>query len=254
MRRYHFFELLDQVWLWAKLRRWATSYLAASYRLTPFPALWAGMLAQVLDKCGCDRIVDLGSGSGGPMDLVMSELAKTGHRPKATLTDLHPVRKASRLEYWPTPVNACKIPAELRGVRTLFLTFHHFAPAMARAVLLDAFEQRQPICIFEATSRTASAIAVSFLIPVLVWFVTPSIRPVSPLQLLFTYVVPVVPLLAFWDGLVSQLRTYSKPELEALTADFRSPDYNWEVGYIDAARVPFRTCYLIGYAHPGGAR
>lgn len=251
MRRYQLFEFLDQAWLPAALRRWATSYLMASYKLTPFPAIWSQMMARVLDECGLDRIVDLGSGSGGPMGLVMSELAKTGHRPRVTLTDLYPVRTATAIAYWPEPVNAVSVPSELRGLRTLFLSFHHFAPATARAVLRDAFEQRQPICVFEATSRTAPAIAVSFFIPFLVWLVTPWVRPFSGFQIFFTYLVPAVPLLAFWDGLVSQLRTYTMTELKELSSDLVSADYSWEYGYIDAPRVPFRTCYLTGCPKPG---
>jgi hypothetical protein len=117
---------------------------------------------------------------------------------------------------------------------------------MARAVLLDAFAQRQPICVFEVTSRTPSAIAVSLVIPLLVLALTPAVRPVSPFQILFTYLVPVLPLLIFWDCIASQLRTYSALEFETLTADFTSLDYVWQQGFIDAPGVPFRTCYLMG--------
>ena len=83
-----------------------------------------------------------------------------------------------------------------------------------------------------------------FLIPVLVFLVMPTIRPVSAFQIFFTYLVPVSPLLAFWDGLVSQLRTYSMAEFEELTGGLQSADYSWECGYIDAQRVPFRTCAI----------
>ena len=170
-----------------------------------------------------------------------------------TLTDLHPVRSASLIDYWPMPVNATCVPAELHGLRTLFLCLHHFSPTNARAVLRDAFEQNQPICIFEATSRTATAVATSLLIPLLVLLVTPVIRPVTSFQLCFTYLIPAVPALAFWDGLVSQLRTYSMEELKELTASCTSRSYGWECGYIEAARVPFRTSYLIGCPRAGSA-
>ena len=251
MRRYQLFEFLDQPWLPAPLRAAATSYLKAAYKVTSLPAAWAEIIVQVLERCGRERIVDLGSGCGGPMEQVMSRMAKLGHCPQVTLTDLYPVKMNSaidcRADYWPQPVDAACVPSELPGLRTMFLSFHHFAPATARAVLRHACEQREPICIFEATARTPPAIALSFLIPVLVLLVTPSIRPVTAFQLLFTYLVPAVPLLAFWDGLVSQLRTYSPAELKDLTVGYGSSDYTWEIGYLDGARVPFRTCYLIGY-------
>jgi len=250
MRRYQLFEFLDQAWLPARLRAAATNYLVAAYGTTPYPALWAEIVARVLRESRTDRIVDLGSGSGGPMRLVLSRMEEMGQRPRVTLTDLHPVRTDNAIDYWPEPVNATSVPRDLPGLRTLFLTFHHFAPSTARAVLRDAFGRRQPICIFEATAREPAAVAASFLIPLLVWMVTPMIRPVIAFQLFFTYLVPAVPLLAFWDGLVSQLRTYPIAELQELTADCSSPGYIWEFGSIATPRVPFRTCYLIGRPVP----
>jgi hypothetical protein len=246
MHRYQLFEFLDQDWLPARLRTALTRYLVAAYKTTPFPRLWAEIIARVLGECGETRIVDIGSGSGGPMALVRQEMEKLGQRPRVTLTDLYPASSSSGIDYWPQPVDATQVPANLSGLRTLFLTFHHFAPPAAKAVLRDAFEQRQPICIFEATSRTAPAIAASLLIPLLVLLVTPFIRPVSSFQLFFTYLAPILPLMGFWDGLVSQLRTYSMAELQDFTNGFQSPHYAWECGVVDAVHVPFRTCYLIG--------
>lgn len=246
MRRYHLFEFLDQPWLPEQLRAAATRYLNAVHVITPFPALWAAVLARVLGECRVDHIVDIGSGSGGPMKPVLAEMARLGSRPRVTLTDLYPVPMNSTIDYWPEPVRATCVPPGLLGLRTLFSCFHHFAPVEARAVLQDAFKQRQAICVFEATSRTTPAIAASLVIPFLVLLLTPSVRPVSAFQLLFTYLVPVMPLLAFWDGLVSNLRTYSMAELLEFTADFQAPDYRWECRSIEASRVPFKTCYLVG--------
>lgn len=204
------------------------------------------MLTQVLDECGVDRIVDIGSGSGGPMQLVLKEMAKLGPLPHVTLTDLYPAPAGSSLDYWPEPVCASNVPPELRGVRTLFTCFHHFNPPVARAVLGNAFAQRQPICIFEATSRTTLAIAASFAIPFLVLFLTPRVRPLSASQIALTYLIPIMPLLALWDGFVSQLRTYSIAELQALTRDYNAPDYVWKCDLIKGSGVPFSTSYLLG--------
>jgi hypothetical protein len=247
MRRYHLFEFLDQSWLPEALRAAATRYLNAAYGHTPFPALWAAVTARVLGECGADHIVDIGSGSGGPMKLVLAELARLGTRPMVTLTDLYPVPTDSTIEYWPEPVRASCVPARLQGLRTLFLCLHHFAPAEARAVLKDAFDQRQAICIFEATSRTPAALAASLVIPFLVLLLTPSVRPLSGFQLFFTYLMPAIPLLAFWDGLVSNLRTYSMAELLELTSGFDVPTYRWECCLAEPSRVPYRTAYLVGW-------
>jgi hypothetical protein len=83
------------------------------------------------------------------------------------------------------------------------------------------------------------------LLPLLVLLLTPKIRPVSWVQIVFTYLLPVLPLLIFWDGLVSQLRTYSVNELEELTRGLQSSDYRWEIGLIQIPRMPGLP-FLIG--------
>ncbi len=128
----------------------------------------------------------------------------------------------------------------------MFASFHHFRPEAALQILRDAFEQRRVICVFEATSRTLPAIATAILIPLLVLVLTPLVRPVSWVQILFTYLIPILPLLIFWDGLVSQLRTYSPEELNGFAASLRSPEYQWEIGLIEIPRMPAGVPYLIG--------
>ncbi len=250
MRRVHLFEFEDQAWFPGVLRRAMTGYLAATYGITPFPKLWADRLAALLNQDEVSEIVDLGSGAGGPVGRVLRELESRGYRARVTLTDLFPDAAArcdsEAVRYWPTPVDAAHVPAELTGTRTMFAAFHHFRPEAARQILRDAFEQRRAIGVFEATSRTPGAITSALLIPLLVLVLTPAVRPVSWVQILFTYLVPILPLLMFWDGLVSQLRTYSVAELEELTKDLRSPEYRWEIGLIQVPRLPAGVPYLIG--------
>ncbi|HUJ50403.1 MAG TPA: hypothetical protein VLW25_09390, partial [Bryobacteraceae bacterium] len=115
----------------------------------------------------------------------------------------------------------------------MFALFHHFRPEAAQSNLRDAFQNRRPICVFEATSRSAPAIATAILIPLLVLLLTPRVRPLSWTQILFTYLLPILPLLIFWDGPVSQLRTYTVAELNEFTSALAAPGYTWEAGLIE---------------------
>ncbi len=129
----------------------------------------------------------------------------------------------------------------------MFSAFHHFRPADARRILSNAAQQRQALCIFEATSRTPLAVVLALLIPVLVLVLTPKVRPLTWFQLVFTYLLPVLPLLIFWDGLVSQLRTYTVKELDELARPLHSPHYHWDSGWIEVPGKPLRVPYLIGH-------
>jgi hypothetical protein len=57
-----------------------TSYLAATYGITPYPKLWADYLSKLMSRDGVTEIVDLGSGSGGPVGRVAKELEARGFK------------------------------------------------------------------------------------------------------------------------------------------------------------------------------
>jgi hypothetical protein len=209
-------------------------------------------LQRVLRESGANRIVDLCSGAGGPVAEIVRFWRGEGRNVPALLTDLYPHPEAFQalreesgglLEYSAEPVDARRVPPDLAGLRTLFNGFHHFRPEQAREVLTDAVRARQPIAIFEVADRRLAAILPLIVVPLFVLLITPMIRPFRWSRLLWTYVIPVLPLAILFDGLVSYLRAYTPDELRALAPK----GYVWEAGYSTAERVPGRTTYLIGF-------
>ena len=53
--------------------------------------------------------------------------------------------------------------------------------------------------------------------------VTPLIRPLRWSRLLWTYLIPLVPVITLFEGLVSCLRTYSVQELHDLAGFYKTP-------------------------------
>ncbi len=139
------------------------------------------------------------------------------------LTDLHPgtagAQLPARVAAHPESVNACAVPAELVGIRTIFDGFHHLRPEVGEAVLKDAVDQGVPIGVFEVVERNVLAmLGMVLLVPVAVWILTPFVRPFTWWRLLLTYIVPVAPAAVTFDGVVSCMRVYEVPELEAMSA------------------------------------
>lgn len=256
MKRFQVFEFIDQRWFPAMLRDSALSFLETMYRLSGAAnRTMAGVLAKVLDADGSDQILDLASGATGPVLHLLPALREQRGSVEVTLSDLFPTAHGQelaaaqgdpRVRYLPTPVDATRAPAELKGVRTLFGAFHHFSPELARGVLRDAFEQRRSIAIFEIAARKPPLLLSGLLMPLMVLFITPLSRPLRVGQLLFTYLIPILPFLIAWDGIVSVLRTYTPEELAQMTADLKAPDYRWEIGELALKGVPVKVPYLTG--------
>ncbi|ATB29471.1 hypothetical protein [Melittangium boletus] len=246
--RLHLFEFLDQSWLPEPLRRGEVDYLRVVLdRMRPYDGV-APQLAELLRTAGTDRVVDLCSGAGGPWRTLLPALRAVHGQAEVVLTDLHPVPRQDLppgAHYRDTPVDATRIPEELTGVRTLFEGLHHFPPERARALLADAAERGVPFAAFELTQRSLPYLLGQFLLVIpLVWGFTPRIRPRHWWRLALTYLVPLIPLLVLWDGVVSSLRTYAPADLEKLTTGLGGEGYRWRSG---VQRVGGMTItYLIG--------
>jgi hypothetical protein len=257
--RVHLFELHEMSWFPAVWRDLVTDFLsfyAAAFR--PYQKV-APLLAEGLRRSGTTRIVDLCSGAGRPLlSLVPALRALDVNDLEVVLTDKYPNRAALRsvgpsrtlVRYLENPVDATDVPSELHGFRTLFTSFHHFGPKSARAVLADAVADGEGIGIFEYTERNWLIWTIpTLVIPIFVWLCTSLIRPFTWRRLLWTYVVPVVPLVAMWDGFVSNLRTYSVRELHELVETVGSQGYEWEIGKAPSIGGS-RVTYAIGTPTP----
>ena len=250
MRRLHLFELTDQPWFPEVLRNGETSYLATVYRFfTVLPRRWVEKVSTVLRQNECSEILDLCSGSGGPMPIIIEELVKLGYNVRATLTDLYPHPKSGsnpRITWSAETVDATHVPSNLVGVRTMFSAFHHFRPDAAKSILKDAFDGRRAICIFESGSDSLLALGLALGHPIVMLAVMPFVRPFRWSYLIFTYLVPLIPLALLWDVIVSFLRIYSLEQMATMTEALQAPDYSWEIGRIQLRGVPGGLPYLIG--------
>ena len=249
MRRLHLFEFGDQQWFPQVLRDAETAYLVVAYRLLPLARLWAERISTVLDPGEPAEIVDLCSGSGGAMPLIIGELEARGHKARARLTDLYPNLKSAshpHILWLAEPVDATRVPPRLGGVRTMFSAFHHFRPDSAKAILKDAFDRRRAICIFESGPGTLLGLISMVGVPLAVLALMPLVRPFRWAYLVFTYLIPLMPLIVFWDGIVSMLRIYSPEQMKDLTHNLQAPDYAWEISRIQVRGIAGGLPYLIG--------
>ncbi len=256
MPRLHLVELEDLPWFPAPVRDAGTGYLQFMIHAGDAYAPAIPLLAQAVRRSGATRLVDLCSGGGGPWRRLKGELAAAGLDLPVVLTDKFPNAGAADaikgngamdgVSFHPTPVDACHVPATIGGFRTMFTAFHHFRPQAARAVLEDAVASGAPIAIFESTKRSLPCIIFMLLALFIVLLVMPWVRPFRLTNLLFTYLIPLVPLMILWDGIVSALRTYDVRELQSLVDSVQGGErFHWDIGELPA-KGPIPITYLIG--------
>ena len=255
MRRVQFIELHEQPWFPPSIRHEITDTLEFGLNLLKAYAPIAPLLQSVLDSTRNRSIVDMCSGGGGPW-LDLSRRLQPDQAFRIFLTDKYPnpgafqnVRAASEyhIAFYPDSVDAMKVPGELQGFRTMFTSFHHFPPEEARTILQNAVDAGQSIGIFEITRRAPSTIVLMFPWALMLFVFTPLIRPFRWSRLLWTYLVPIIPLVLLFDGVVSCLRTYRPQELCEIIKKLSGMEYQWKVGERSKGSGYPPISYLIGY-------
>ncbi|RJP32356.1 MAG: hypothetical protein C4536_06265 [Actinobacteria bacterium] len=270
MRRRQWPEITDRGWCPALLRDTATDVLRFTSVRTNMYGPIVPRLKSVLEALDCHDIVDLCSGGTGPVLLIQEQLGSRERYPvRVTLTDKWPnieafkaaaAQAASRISYVADPVDATDVPEGLRGFRTLFASFHHFRPEEAKKILADAARRGEGIGVFEFTGRNPGIFLIMLLSPLYLLLAMPFIKPFSWRKMFWTYVIPLLPLGTLWEGMASNMRTYSPEELRELIKGIEAADYAWETGKIpgtwDLGRIHgkgwHKITYLLGY--PVGPR
>jgi hypothetical protein len=257
-------ELHDRPWFPKLLRDFITDDLETILNFVNVYGSVAPPLRNALRNAGTNRVVDLCSGGGGPWRRLRREFDKNTLA-QIWLTDKYPNIAAfaqttaaaeNRICFRSDSIDALKIPGELKGFRTIFNSFHHFAPDDARAILQGAADSGEGIGIFEAPGRHVVTLLLILLIPVADLALAPFARPLRWTRLVWTYLLPVIPLVLLVDGILSCLRVYSPAELRELTRDVRPraqkgaesvQGFEWNIGVENSGPFRVPVTYLTGY-------
>lgn len=201
-------------------------------------------------------MIDFCSGAGGPTPYIEAHVNRLRRHPiPFQLSDLYPnidawmyhAAHSENLTFIPQPVDAtnppfaaisCTTPGNKeaaaeqgfvhdgRKVMRLFcLAFHHFDDDGARRALESSLETSDALVIVELQDRRVATLLAMAMEALLVLVVTVFWYPFDWVRLVFTYVVPVLPAIHCFDGLVSCLRTRSFEEFVQLLGEVMERQY-----------------------------
>ena len=262
--RIHLFEFEDLSWFPGIIREGMVDYLRFILGKIDFYQPIVPLLFEGLEKSGQNKIVDLCSGGGGAMEQVMKNLNDlTGREIRVTLTDKFPnigayeyLEKvtAGKIDFIDKQIDAMRVPPDLKGLRTMFSSFHHFKPTDAKKILKAAVDNNMPIAIFDGGDKNILILLGIILVtPIIFFLFAPFFKPFKISRIFFTYVLPLIPLCTIWDGVVSIIRFYEPEDLQKLIQE-ADPDkkYHWKTGQA-RHKLGLKVNYLLGYGHNSGS-
>ena len=264
MKRIQLFEFEDFSWFPGWLRICMTNLIVILQKMIGIPEVLSGLIANVLRKKNLLNIVDLGSGSGGVMPEVMESLRNDQNLKniQMVLTDLYPnqemykkfnINRNDQISYLETSVDATNIANAPEGLKTMINSFHHMPPKKARAILESAQRTNQPLLIYEMGVNNIPLLIWWLFLPIsliiliiMVLFMTPFVKPLTWRQIVFTYLIPIIPVCYAWDGQASLPRMYTLKDLDVLLEGLGSDNYTWEKGYAKKKNGKKQGTYLLG--------
>lgn len=252
------FEFCDQEWLRGA---WREAYLDGLNLLFRCGRAYCRMHEPFrcwAFRCRSARVLDMASGGAGPIGTMLASAARAGKSfPRVTLSDLHPDLDAFRRVQaaFPQQVDFVAEPLDATGercaamdapLRSICAGFHHFGPDQARRILHASVTRAQGLFIMEPVERTW----LSLLYPVPLFFLfllSPFFaKRFSAKKFAVTTLLPLVPLMIVFDGMVSVLRTYRREEFWALLPDAARRAWHWEWGTCRYSGI-FRTTFFYGW-------
>ena len=254
MPRIHLFEFEDLAWFPHILRNYMTDFLQAVSHVFDVYEPIMPIIEKGLAKSKTESIIDLASGGGGGWQKISPRLKEVYANHKILLTDLYPnveslealANQSEHIEVYRDSVDARCVPKALKGLRTQFLSLHHFKEEDVQSIFQNAVDDEQVLVVFEITERSFKGALGILFSPITALLITPIIRPFSILRLVLTYIFPILPLLILWDGMVSVFRTYSEKELKSIIAKVKGhEDYAWELG--KKMKGPGQVFYFLAY-------
>jgi hypothetical protein len=251
------FEFEDLSWFPSIIRESMTDFLRFFLKFTNFYDPITSVLAEGLSNTQETTILDLCSGGGGGIIKVYENLRLSGTQvDKIILSDKFPNLKAYQylkenhqdfIDFIPQAIDAAEVPPYTKGFRVIFSAFHHFNPNYGKRVLKNAVSTGRGIAIFDGGDKNLlTMLSIIILVPVAFLLLTPFFRPFKFSRLIFTYLVPIIPLCTIWDGIVSITRFYTPDQLLQMSAEINAKNYRWKAGKLKN-KFGMRVSFLLGY-------
>jgi hypothetical protein len=180
------------------------------------------VVERVLDesqRSGCTTVVELGAGTAPITRLLAPEASRRGMtlRPCDLLPNADAFGRLS--DDYPGCVKPVMESVDFTVPRAwgngslavVVCTFHHIPPDVRQRTLRALSESADRVMVFEPLRNTlfSAALTLTAVVPALLLPLTALTRPGRLRRFVWCWLIPVVPIIFFWDGIVSCLRQWS---------------------------------------------
>jgi hypothetical protein len=138
--------------------------------------------------------------------------------------------------------------ADQSGLYLSVNAFHKLNADQAKNLLNTIATKGHPVVIVEGNNDSLwQVFGMTVIVPLTVLLTAPFVKPFRLERLLFTYLIPVLPIVTLIDGFLALFKLYAPADLDELTTSIAQPGYQWRSGKMDNGRGG-KIIYLKGHA------
>lgn len=198
------------------------------YKYFKYHELWIPSLKSYLEENSKKQIHDPCAGSG-EVNLMLEQKMSEDLEFQFVLSDFMfdknrifaeklNAKNNERIQYINESIDATKFDESHQYPKVFINSFHHFTPKQVLKIIEAGKASESDILILEYCRKTPLAFISVLLGPFVAMLMFPLVvnRKEFLPAFVLTYLVPIIPLMLLWDGIVSSLRTYTKNDLQKL--------------------------------------
>ena len=137
--------------------------------------------------------------------------------------------------------------AREEGLYLIVNSFHQLKPEEARNMLAEISEKGYPVAVLEGNNDSLwQGFGMLVIVPLTVILTAPFVKPFRFSRIIFTYLVPILPLITMIDGFLALFKLYTPKDLDELVRQLTTDNYTWKSGKIDNGRGG-KIIYLLGH-------
>ncbi|MEC9281578.1 MAG: class I SAM-dependent methyltransferase [Bdellovibrionota bacterium] len=229
--RVNSFEFGDLQAVPAFYHQFLREFMSKIYLVFGIHKLWRTEITEFVKRQGSQSIHDPCAGSGYVNQLIFESLDEKLNA-KFYLSDLMTDESPEfakqinalgfeNLKFAEKSIDLLKIEASNQMPKMFVNSFHHFDRDHVKEILKNTLGQGKELLVLEYCRKTPDSLMSMLFGGVFSLLFFPFVvekKFVLP-SFIFTYLIPVIPFMLVWDGVVSCLRTHSSSSLEEILVD-----------------------------------
>jgi hypothetical protein len=134
-----------------------------------------------------------------------------------------------------------------QGLYIFVNSFHKFKPESARNYLNEIAKSRNAVVVVEGNNDSLwQVVGMTVFVPLAVILSAPFVKPFRVTRLIFTYLIPILPVVTMLDGFLALFKLYNPDDLNELVSAIPEKNYVWKSAKADNGRGG-KIMYLIGW-------